>query len=180
MMGTSGFGQSEHGNRLEVKNDDVWNAYVKPFYGDWLEVFGKERATNVGAQGFTGAVIEVLHNNNTELIPDSILVPTTPPEVSNFSFDPLHESAMESSSTHGGESGASAKGKRLWKRKRLLQVEDDIVGMLSSLCENANACLPDIATGVGFQQTAKEQRTTVYVALRLIPHLSTSQKVVVA
>ncbi|CAA0840456.1 Unknown protein [Striga hermonthica] len=146
-----------------------------PYYADWVEVFGKDRATGQGAMGFTDAVNEVLHNN-TEPIP----VATTPQHVPQYSFDPLHEKLMESSSAQGGDNSCSSKGKRSLKRKRVVEAEDQIVSMLSSLCENANERFSEFSKGAGFQNAAKEQRKAVYEELRLIPGLVTCQKVVFA
>ncbi|CAA0841476.1 Unknown protein [Striga hermonthica] len=189
MMGTSGFGWSEIGNMLDVK-DPEWKAYLKvqpkvksmrlkswPFYADWVEIFGKDRATGEGARGFTDAVNDVLLNKDTQPIP----VHTTPPHVPNNTFDPLHENVMESSSAQGGENSVSSKGKRVLKRQReVQQVDSQIVGMLSSLCANANDRLAEIAKGAVFQNAAKEQRQSVYEALHEVPELSTGDKVAVA
>ncbi|GER39242.1 integrase-type DNA-binding superfamily protein [Striga asiatica] len=146
-----------------------------PFYADWLEVFGKDRATGEGAMGFADAVTGVLHNNSEPIPP-----PTTPQDVPTYSFDPLHQIPMECSSTQVGETSASSKGKRQMKRKRGVEVEDQIVGLLSSLCENAADRLTEMAKGAGFQHAAKEQRMAVYEALSKIPHLTTSQRVAVS
>ncbi|GER33090.1 GRF zinc finger containing protein [Striga asiatica] len=108
-------------------------------------------------------------------------VPTTPPHVPNHTFDHLHENNMESSSAQGGENSVSSKGKRVLKKQRVAQqVEDQIVGMLCSLCENANDRLTEMAKGASFQNAAKEQRQAVYEALNDVHGLSTGDKVAVA
>ncbi|GER31334.1 melanocyte-stimulating hormone receptor [Striga asiatica] len=105
MLGSSGFEWSETGNMIVVKDDAVWQAYIKanpkaktmcykswPFYGDWVEIFGKDRATGEGAQGFTDAVNGVLHKTNVHA-PSPILTEDFPehcddPEITWTLFRP--------------------------------------------------------------------------------------------
>ncbi|CAA0815459.1 Unknown protein [Striga hermonthica] len=188
-MSTSGFGWTETGCMLDVKDAD-WDAYVKvnpkvrtmrlkswPLYGDWVEIFGKDRATGEGAKSFTDAVNDVLLDKNTDTMP----APATPNDIPTYSFDPLHENGVESSSAQEDEISASSKRKRVMKRQRVVQhVEDEIVGMLSSLCDNANKRLTEMVTGPGIEQAAKEQRQSVYEAIKQIPELTTGQTVAVA
>ncbi|XP_012839280.1 PREDICTED: uncharacterized protein LOC105959686 [Erythranthe guttata] len=69
MMTRSGFGWWDATNTIDVESDDVWDTYVKtytnartmrhksfPFYKDWLEIFGKDRATGENAEDFVDMV----------------------------------------------------------------------------------------------------------------------------
>ncbi|GER44584.1 GRF zinc finger containing protein [Striga asiatica] len=95
--------------------------------------------------------------------------------------DPEWNAYLKSPSAQGGENSVSSKGKRVLKKQRVAQqVEDQIVGMLSSLCENANDRLTEMAKGASFQNAAKEQRQAVYEALNDVRGLSTGDKVAVA
>ncbi|CAA0814419.1 Unknown protein [Striga hermonthica] len=135
----SGVGWSETGHLLDVE-DAVWNDYVKvyskakglrnkpwPFYSDWLDIFGKYRATGKGAEGFADVVQE------------------------------------------GVESSASGKGKRVGKRKRVKDVEVEVVGLLSTLCEKADQRWGQMVERIGVQHDAKEQRKVLYEALKKFP-----------
>ncbi|KAH6832664.1 hypothetical protein C2S53_006451 [Perilla frutescens var. hirtella] len=63
MINTSGFGWNDSSNTISVE-DDVWLQYIKvhpgvkslrfksfPYFKDWIEIFGKDRATGKNAQG---------------------------------------------------------------------------------------------------------------------------------
>ncbi|KAL6543729.1 hypothetical protein OROGR_010226 [Orobanche gracilis] len=64
MINTSGFGWNDSSNMIIVDNDDVWQQYVKVHsqvkafrfksfrhFKDWIDIFGKDRATGKSAQG---------------------------------------------------------------------------------------------------------------------------------
>ncbi|CAA0841292.1 Unknown protein, partial [Striga hermonthica] len=147
MLATSGFGWSETGNMITVREEDVWKDYIKahpkvksmrykpwPLFPDWMEIFGKDRATGEGAVGFTDAV-KVVHL--------------------------VSLSVME-------------------KKKRNVEVEYKIIGLLSSVCQETNNRLSELSTRVGQQVDAKAQRIAVYDALKKIPNLTTDERVIVA
>ncbi|KAL6572853.1 hypothetical protein OROHE_002329 [Orobanche hederae] len=63
MINTSGFGWNDSSNQISV-SDDVWEEYVKThsavkdfreksyrYFHDWVEIFGKDRATGKNSQG---------------------------------------------------------------------------------------------------------------------------------
>ncbi|CAA0835553.1 Unknown protein [Striga hermonthica] len=109
---------------INVQEEDVWKDYIKahpkaksmrykpwPLFSDWVEIFGKDRATGEGAVGFTDA--------------------------------------------------------------RNVEVEDKIIGLLSSVCQEMNNRLSELSTRVGQQVDEKAQRIAVYNALKKIPNLTT-------
>ncbi|CAA0805727.1 Unknown protein [Striga hermonthica] len=187
MLGTSGLEWNDTGKMITVKEEAVWQAYntahpkVKslcykswPYYADWVEIFGKDRATGEGALGFTEAVNDVLHDTNVE-VPSHILTEDTVPGQYDYP-----QTNLDSFSAQAGESSASGKSKRDGKRKRNVEAEDTILGLLSSVCQETNNCLSELSTRVGYQVDAKEQRIAVYDALKNISNLTTDERVGVA
>ncbi|CAA0820421.1 Unknown protein [Striga hermonthica] len=181
----SGVGWSETGHLLDVE-DAVWNDYVKvyskakglrnkpwPFYSDWVDIFGKDRATGEGAEGFADAVQEVLSNTGDDAPTQNVRRGGV-----GLAFE-TNDNEIESSSPQGVESSASGKGKRVGKRKRVKDVEVEVVGLLSTLCEKADQRWGQMVERIGVQHDAKEQRKVLYEALKKIPMLSTEQKFIV-
>ncbi|GER39345.1 UDP-N-acetylmuramoylalanine--D-glutamate ligase [Striga asiatica] len=62
---------------------------------------------------------------------------------------------MDSFSAQAGESSASGKSKRDGKRKRNVEVEDKIIGLISSGCEETNKRLSELSTHFTNQADAK-------------------------
>ncbi|CAA0820202.1 Unknown protein [Striga hermonthica] len=187
MLGTSGFEWNDTGKMITVKEEAVWQAYstahpkVKslrykswPYYADWVEIFGKDRATGEGALGFTDAVNDVLNDTNVE-VPSPIPTEDAVPVQSDYPH-----TNFDSFSAQAGESSASGKSKRDGKRKRNTEAEDTILGLLSSVCQETNNRLSELSTRLGYQVDAKEQRIAVYDALKNIPDLTTDERVGVA
>ncbi|GER37362.1 homeodomain-like/winged-helix DNA-binding family protein [Striga asiatica] len=183
---TSGVGWSETGHMLEV-DEPIWKDYVQvypkakalrnkswPFYADWVEIFGKDRATGEGAEGFADALNEVLTNTGDDGHPHV----NSRNDGIGCSFEG-NEHETESSSLNGVESSASGKGKRVGKRKRFVEPEDQVVGLLSTLCEKADQRFSQMVERIGFQHDAKEQRKALYEALNCLPTLSTEEKFMV-
>ncbi|XP_012844393.1 PREDICTED: uncharacterized protein At2g29880-like isoform X2 [Erythranthe guttata] len=78
MTNTSGFGWKQESNMIVVE-DDVWKSYAKvhpdvenmrhktfPFYEDWKEIFGRDRADGLNAQGFVDVLQELVEKNAVE------------------------------------------------------------------------------------------------------------------
>ncbi|CAA0833609.1 Unknown protein [Striga hermonthica] len=183
---TSGVGWSESGHILEVE-EPVWQDYVKvypkgkglrnkpwPFYSDWVDIFGKDRATGEGAEGFADAVQEVLSNTG-----DNAPAQNVSSGGGGGDFE-SNENEIQSSPTHGVESSASGRGKRVGKRKRLKDAEVEVVGLLHTLCEKADKRWGEMVERIGVQHDAKEQRKVLYEALKCIPILTTEQRFIVS
>lgn len=69
MLATSGFGWNDTEKRIDVESDSVWEAYVRrdtdakhlrnktfPYFDEWIQIFGKDRATGEFAEGPADAV----------------------------------------------------------------------------------------------------------------------------
>ncbi|GER50751.1 elongation factor G [Striga asiatica] len=181
MLGTSGFEWCEMENMIVVKEDVVWQSNIKanprvkgmhykswPFYGDWVKIFGKDRATGEGAQGFTDVVNGVLHETNVH-------APSPIPTQDSF---PEHcddlENNMDSFSAQAGESSASGKSKRDGKRKRNVEVKDKIIGLISSVCEETNKHLTELSGHV--LQTKLMQKSNELSFMRHLKKFQTEQQ----
>ncbi|GER25848.1 CTP synthase [Striga asiatica] len=181
MLGSTGFGWNETGKMVTVRDDTVWDSYIKahpkaksmrykswPLYADWVEIFGKDRATGEGAQGFTDAVNDVLHDTNVEE-PSPIPTEDQFPEQCDYP-----QTNFDSFSAQAGESSASGKSKRDGKRKRNVEPEDKIIGFLSSVCQETNNRLSELSTRVGYQANAKhlddDAKTSMETDLQVFFH----------
>ncbi|GER39302.1 UvrABC system protein A [Striga asiatica] len=141
------------------------------FYSNWLDIFGKDHATGEGAQGFVDAVKEVLSNDG------DCTQNNTSRHVGGGGLSEGQDNEVDSESAHGVESTASggiASGNviRIWG--------DQVVGLISTLCEKTDQRLSQLVARVGFQQDAKEQRQIIVGALKSILSLSRHQKFTVA
>ncbi|KAL7184908.1 hypothetical protein ACSBR2_026954 [Camellia fascicularis] len=69
MLTTSGFGWNDTEKRVDVESDSVWEAYVRrdtdakhlrnktfPYFDEWIQIFGKDRATGEFVEGPADAV----------------------------------------------------------------------------------------------------------------------------
>ncbi|GER25187.1 disease resistance protein, partial [Striga asiatica] len=145
MVGTSGFEWSETGNMIVVKEDAVWQSYIKT-----------NPKTGLREKGHTDAVNGVLHE-------PSVHAPSPIPTQDLFPEHCEHpDTNMDSFSAQAGESSTSSKSKRHGKRKRNPKVEDKIIGLISSVCEETNKRLSELSSRFTNQGDAKEQRIAVY------------------
>ncbi|KAG8373656.1 hypothetical protein BUALT_Bualt11G0046900 [Buddleja alternifolia] len=76
MLSRSGFGFNSTTNMITVNSQEVWDNYIKtdsnartmrfkswPLYDDWVEIFGKDRATGEAVEGFADVVQQLLNKN---------------------------------------------------------------------------------------------------------------------
>ncbi|GFP97887.1 hypothetical protein PHJA_001932800 [Phtheirospermum japonicum] len=184
MLGRSGFFWNEISNTIGVKDDAHWNQFVKedanakmmrfkswPLYGDWCEIFGKDRATGENAQGFADVVNELtLHDQPNDLRNDG------PPVDVHGS----PSTKCEKSSRRPCESSSTA---RKGKRKR--NVENDpfqerVYQLLEGFCEKIDSHLGDLTEHIGYQQDVRKQRKSVFDALSTLNFLTVEQKLAVS
>ncbi|CAA0837825.1 Unknown protein [Striga hermonthica] len=197
MMGKSGFSLTETG-ALDVRDDDVWREYIKisycyalnnffptyidpnakpmryklwPFYADWCDIFGKDRATGEQAMGFVDAVNGVFN------MPSSPTTPNVPrrSETNNNTFPPeVH--MQEESNVHVGECSASGRENRSRKKKKVVEEDNQFVGMLSSFCKETAKNISDMVVRVGHAHDATERRGKVYNVLKGMPNLTIEER----
>ncbi|KAI7990680.1 Protein ALP1-like [Camellia lanceoleosa] len=80
MLATSGFGWNDTEKRIDVESDSVWEAYVRrdtdvkhlknktfPYFDEWIQIFGKDRATGEFAEG-PADVVEAMNAEEDVLL----------------------------------------------------------------------------------------------------------------
>ncbi|CAA0811635.1 Unknown protein [Striga hermonthica] len=137
-----------------------------------VDIFGKDRATGEGAEGFADALQEVLCNTGED-------APAQNVRRGGVGGDFESNENDTESSAQGVESSASGKGRRVGKRKHVKDMEVEVVGLLFTLCEKADQRWGQMVERIGVQHDAKEQRKVLYEALKNIPMLTTEQKFIV-
>ncbi|KAH6801342.1 hypothetical protein C2S52_001806 [Perilla frutescens var. hirtella] len=191
MVSRSGFDWNDSTHTIEVDNDQIWENYVKtdsnartmrykpwPFYKDWCEIFGKDRATGEHAEAFADVVHDLLHKSQ-----DS-------PYASNDNeYDPFtylneeSEAAPDDMSIHGEGTGSSAKvtskGKSK-KRKVVDSIDDRFIDLMTTFCEKTDSRLGELAKRIGFEHDASMSRKKVFEVLGTMNQLSDEQQIYVA
>ncbi|KAG8382410.1 hypothetical protein BUALT_Bualt05G0074400 [Buddleja alternifolia] len=159
LQSRSGFGWNDAINRITVESEDAWNNFVKtdskarnmryktwPLYKDWVEIFGKDRATSEGAKGFADVrglkILQMLFKSNNPQVD----------ECQSMSF---------SNANHGGSNKSSDKR----KRKVVDENDDRFIDPMTSFCDKTNERLGDISRRIGFEHDASLSRKVVYEAL---------------
>ncbi|KAG8386823.1 hypothetical protein BUALT_Bualt03G0189000 [Buddleja alternifolia] len=146
-MSRSGFGLNDTTNMITVENEDSWNNFVKtdsnarnmryetwPLYEDWVEIFGKDRATGEGVEGFADVVEEQVHNPHANLagkeneFDGGYVLFYSNPQVDEY------QSMSFSNVNHGGSSRSLDKR----KRKMVDENDDRYVDLMTSFCDKTN------------------------------------------
>ncbi|KAK6119384.1 hypothetical protein DH2020_046872 [Rehmannia glutinosa] len=127
-----------------------------PYYKDWCEIFGKDRATGENAEGFADALHDVLSGgqDNRGTAPRAEC-PQTP--------NPIDEN--DHTSTYNPQTSARSSDKSKKKRKQKNQTD---------------ARLADLAKRIGFEQDASSSRKAIYDAPDKMTFLIVETKIAVA
>ncbi|XP_073050959.1 uncharacterized protein [Primulina eburnea] len=183
MLTRSGIGWNDTDKMIDVKDID-WNEYVKadpnarlmrhkswPFYHDWCEIFGKDRATGEHAQGFSDMVEDLndkekQNENDVDIGIDKL----------------LHDSYDETTSMSRSSVGRNENEKKTASKKRKsFDVDPDIiVEMMNKFTDKADARLEQIAQRIGYAHDASNARKMVFEALENIPGFTLEERVDVA
>ncbi|XP_073030347.1 uncharacterized protein [Primulina eburnea] len=140
MLAKSGIGWNQTENMLAATNE-AWEAQLKvdnnvrvmrykrwPYYEDWCEIFGNDRATGSRAESFLAAVNDVL--NLEEQVPNDVQVHM------EDMYRPMEgdgESMSVNNSTPSNPSvGTKVKSK---KRKKITEGDDKIVVAINNLAD---------------------------------------------
>ncbi|KAL8477243.1 hypothetical protein ACS0TY_029510 [Phlomoides rotata] len=68
LLSKSDIGWNDSTHTIDVFNEDVWEAKKRPYYGHWLDIFGKDRATEEHVVDHMDIVNEMLYTKDA---PDS-------------------------------------------------------------------------------------------------------------
>ncbi|PIN10930.1 hypothetical protein CDL12_16475 [Handroanthus impetiginosus] len=182
MLSRSGIGWNESTKMIEA-TDDAWESYVKndlnarlmrykswPYYNDWCEIFGKDRATRENAQDFVETVNDILNG-------DAQKINQTTEEFN----DHLEGFVKDTESMCASQIGGSASEKRKRNRKKKLKEgQDQIYEMLGTVCEKTDARLGDIARRIGHEFDVSQKREEVYAAIGKVGGLNLQEKLQVS
>ncbi|KAG8387766.1 hypothetical protein BUALT_Bualt02G0055400 [Buddleja alternifolia] len=149
---TCGIGWNDTTKMVEA-NDDAWDGYVKtdsnarlmhykswPLYDDWVEIFGKDRATGEQAEDFVEAVNHVLNETNhcdkdTNHRDKDVLDGL---ETINEGFG----GETETMSVCQPMSSVNAK-KKAGKKRKSVESQEPMYELLGNYCKSTDLSLPD-------------------------------------
>ncbi|KAG8390219.1 hypothetical protein BUALT_Bualt01G0061100 [Buddleja alternifolia] len=132
-----------------------------PLYKDWVEIFGKDRATGEGAEGFADVVEEQVHRPHVNLADkENELGGDYVPFYSNPQAD-----ECQSMSFSNANDGGSSKSSNKRKRKVVDENDDRFIDLMTSFCDKTNERLGDISRRIGFEHDASLSRKAVYETL---------------
>ncbi|KAL8498125.1 hypothetical protein ACS0TY_021452 [Phlomoides rotata] len=153
-----------------------------PFYSDWVEIFGNDRATGIDSQGPCDAEQDVI--NQTAKRPNSSTYVDQ-----GFDTTPQNENNLpEFNLFNVGESSSATKDKgKGVKRKQVDTIELQFIDTVGHFADKADSrfgqiadTMGNIAQRVGFQFDACKKRGEVYDHLGLMDFLTVGWRVKVA
>ncbi|KAL8503058.1 hypothetical protein ACS0TY_021977 [Phlomoides rotata] len=153
-----------------------------PFYSDWVEIFGNDRATGIDSQGPCDAEQDVI--NQTAKRPNSSTYVDQ-----GFDTTPQNENNLpEFNLFNVGESSSATKDKgKGVKRKQVDPIELQFIDTVGHFADKADSrfgqiadTMGNIAQRVGFQFDACKKRGEVYDHLGLMDFLTVGWRVKVA
>ncbi|GFP88504.1 hypothetical protein PHJA_000994100 [Phtheirospermum japonicum] len=187
MQSRSGFGWNDTSNTITVDKEEIWSDYIKfdphaktmryktwPFFKDWIDIFGKDRATGEHAQGFADAA----DGTQSDSQPDPTTGVNTQPlkvgEEASAGFRVDEKSGTQ------GESSSATRKRKTKKRNANDVVEEHFLDLMESFCAKTEGHLRDLAQRICFQQDAKQQRKAVFDVLNQMPFLSIEDKLTIS
>ncbi|KAG8388662.1 hypothetical protein BUALT_Bualt02G0148600 [Buddleja alternifolia] len=174
MQSRSGFGWNAETNMITIESEDAWNNFVKtdsnartmryktwPLYKDWVEIFGKDRATGECAEGFPD-VVEALQNNvnANQTGKDNEDGGDYVPVFNNSQFHEVQSMSFSHANTGGSSKSASKR-----KRKVVDENDDRFIDLMSSFCDKTDERMGDISRRIGFEHDTSLSRKAVFEAL---------------
>ncbi|KAL8476598.1 hypothetical protein ACS0TY_029046 [Phlomoides rotata] len=169
LLSKSGIGWNDFTHAIDVTNEDVWEACKKadpqvktmcykswPYYGQWLDIFGKDRATGEHAIDPIDIVNDLVRNKEP--------ITSEPVEGQAENTVPCDKSEVEEK---------TVKGK---KRKAVDSEMGAFVETIGELIKSNDQTFNSLAERIGPDQEAKIARKSLNEILRGIPGLSLQEK----
>ncbi|XP_073153626.1 uncharacterized protein [Henckelia pumila] len=184
MLSRSGIGWNETEKRIEA-SDEAWESFVKadssvrtwryktwPYYPDWCEIFGNDRATGENAESFADALQGIL-NMTDEIVADEQI------EINNVfpAFEDASESMSVSKPASINHSTSKSKGTK--KRKKSSDDEELFIEAINNFTEMSRSTMTEFVKRIGVEYDAVNATKDVFDVLEAITEL-TSDKVVLA
>ncbi|KAG8376537.1 hypothetical protein BUALT_Bualt09G0073800 [Buddleja alternifolia] len=146
-----------------------------PLYKEWIEIFGKDRATGEHAEGFVDIVQDVLNNGLTRgKGKDKEVEGNYVPLFNNSQFD-----EVQSMDVSRGTSSNVNKSKTTRKRKQADEEDDQFIAVFNSFYDKVDGRLGNISKCLGFEHDASNSRKEVLEALSEVSGLTMEEQVIV-
>ncbi|KAG8383401.1 hypothetical protein BUALT_Bualt04G0008800 [Buddleja alternifolia] len=187
MLSKSGIGWNDTTKMIEA-HDEAWDSYVKtdsnarlmrykswPYYADWVEIFGKDRATGEHAEDFVEAINQVLGGT------DTTQVEKQNEEDLEHEFEGLggfadETETMSACPTNSSTSGKKSKG----KKRKSMDGQDPMYQLMGTFCQNTDVRLGEIAQRIGYDYDVSKARKEIYGVVGKIEGLSLQHKLKVS
>ncbi|XP_073128970.1 uncharacterized protein [Henckelia pumila] len=185
MLSRSGIGWNETEKMIDASND-AWEEIIKrgsnarlmrnkswPYFNDWCEIFGNDRAAGNYVEPFITAVQEILSRVN-DVSPDVDYVSTE--------FLNTMEGAGESVSVSQSplSNATSAKKLNSKKRKKNVENEDGIVNAINNLADITKSTMSDLVKQLGTDEKVAALLDKAFNALGDMREFNMDEKVLVA
>ncbi|XP_075498302.1 uncharacterized protein LOC142536823 [Primulina tabacum] len=187
MLNRSGIGWNETEKRIEA-TDETWDSFVKtdssvrtwryktwPYFPDWCEIFGNDRATGQHAESFVEALQGVLNmTDDNDIVPEDKIGP-------NVLLQECEE-AGESMSVSNAPSvnKVGSKSKNTKKRKKHSDGEELFIDAINNFTEMSRAAMNEFVKRIGVEYDMVNATKDVFAVLEPIPELVPDEIVVAA
>ncbi|XP_075480097.1 uncharacterized protein LOC142520828 [Primulina tabacum] len=183
LLSKSEIGWNETGKMIDATNE-AWEPLEKidssvhgmryrswPFYNDWCEIFGRDRATGEQSESFVDAVQEdALNLGNTDGVGVDVGLEKW--------FDGFEDNADSISVSVPTFSVATTGKKSIGKkRKRSAEIEDRIVDAMNNFSDMTKISIEDLSKKIGYDPVATKD---AFGAMGTIPGLTIDEKIFVA
>ncbi|KAG8376055.1 hypothetical protein BUALT_Bualt09G0023800 [Buddleja alternifolia] len=178
MMDKSRVGWNETTGMIETTGE-AWERVVRndpsarlmrykswPFYREWCDVFGKDRATGEGAEDIAEALGGLMNDENQE---GDLMG-----EEAN-----QQENAGETETTSVNENAGSSSSKKMGKRKRnCVDYQGTVVDLLGAFVENTKDKLGDIACSLSLEYDISLKQGKVFKIVENMEGLNEDEKLI--
>ncbi|KAG8390827.1 hypothetical protein BUALT_Bualt01G0124000 [Buddleja alternifolia] len=196
MFGVSGISWNNSTKMIDAQ-DDAWDLYVKtdsnartmrykswPYYPDWCEIFGKDRAPRENAEDYVDAVQEMEANKGDAVQEMETNKRKEKEAAAEFGccvfegVDSENEMSVCQPQSNGTEKKQAPKKRKMSSSSDCNS--DPFVEAINVFCDKLDARFDDIAKRIGFEYDVSNARKEVYGALGRIPGLLVREKLTVA
>ncbi|XP_073136851.1 uncharacterized protein [Henckelia pumila] len=185
MLSRSGIGWNDTDKVIEASNE-AWEEFVKsdnnarlmrnkswPFFNDWCEIFGNDRAAGSYVEPFAAAVQDVL-NINTDVSTDVEYVATDFFNVTEGAGESISVSQSPLSNATSNRKGDSK------KRKKNVESDDGIVNAINNLADITKSTMSDLVKQLGTDEKIAALLDNAFDALGHMTEINMDDKVFVA
>ncbi|XP_073132651.1 uncharacterized protein [Henckelia pumila] len=186
LLSKSGIGWNETEKTIDTTNE-AWESVEKidssvrgmryrswPYYNDWCEIFGRDRATGEHVETFADAA-DAIHEDVLNLgKADGAGIDIGLEKILGGSEDNGDSMSTTAPISAEATSGKKSLGK---KRKKVAEIEDRIVDAMNNFSEMTKVCIEDLSKKLGYDHNATKN---VFGALGKIPAMTVDERVFVA